>query len=253
MAWGVAILGNQFGRPTRGEDRMAARPLLLGFGVAIGASFLTAVAVTAQTAPATDYSLKVPAASANALSAPPSVQQIDVKVTLNKTETVSLATPFTEALIGNAAVADIVPLTDRSVYIVGKKVGVTRLTLLDQAKQPSSVVDVEVTYDLAVLRAQLKRLRGVQVTSVNGKILLTGMASDAVAMQQALLLAEQIAPGDVTNASSRCYSRCASSKPTAPPRERSASIASSRATRWSASLASRVRRGRSPAMQAAAW
>jgi pilus assembly protein CpaC len=179
---------------------MTARSLLFGFAAAMAASLPTAAAVTAQTAPTSGYSLKVPAASAKEWSEPQSAQRMDVKVTLNKTETVSLATPFTEAMVGNSAVADIVPLTDRLLYIVGKKVGVTRLTLLDQDKQPSGVVDVEVTYDLAVLRAQLKRLGGVKVTSINGKILLTGMAADAVAMQQSLLLAEQIAPGDVTNA-----------------------------------------------------
>lgn len=42
----------------------------------------------------------------------------------------------------------------------------------------------------------------VKVSSVNGKLLLTGVAPDAVAMQRVVLLAEQMAPGDVTNAMS---------------------------------------------------
>jgi pilus assembly protein CpaC len=179
---------------------MAAGISLLGFGAVIAANLLMASGAAAQTAPAADYRLDVPAASGKSPSPPMSAQRMDVKVTLHKAETINLATPFTEALVGNAGVADIVPLTNSSLYIVGKKVGVTRLTLLDQDKRPSGVVDVEVTYDLAVLRAQLKRLSSVKVTSVNGKILLTGIASDSVAMQHALLLAEQIAPGDVTNA-----------------------------------------------------
>ncbi len=191
--------GLRDGTSQRGKERMTARSSLFGLA-AMAASVLTAVVATAQTAPGKDYRLNVPAASARAASAPSSVQRMNVMVTLHKTETVSLATPFTEAMVGNVEVADIVPLTNRSLYIVGKKVGVTRLTLLDEDKQPSGVVDVEVTYDLSVLRTQLKDLRGIKVRSVNGKILLMGMASDAVAMQQALLLAEQVAPGDVTNA-----------------------------------------------------
>ncbi len=134
----------------------------------------------------------------------PQSEKIDVKVTLHKTETIRVDFPFTEALVGNAEVADVVPLTNRSIYIVGKKVGVTRLTLLDKDKQLIGIVDVEVTYDLAALRGQIRSagdLNGIKVTSVNGKLLMTGVAvglrRDAAG---AATLAEQIAPGDVTNA-----------------------------------------------------
>jgi len=130
-------------------------------------------------------------------------ERLDVKVTIHKTETIDIAYPFTEALVGNAEVADVVPLTDRSIYIVGKKVGVTRLTLLDASKRMMGIIDVEVTYDLGGLRSRIREngeMSGIKVSSVNGKLLLTGIAVDAVAMQQVLLLAEQIAPGDVTNA-----------------------------------------------------
>jgi pilus assembly protein CpaC len=200
MALELAILRNLFTRSERASQRMQAGASLFGCGAVIAASLLTATGGAAQTTPPKDYKLDVPAASAKPPSPRTPAQRMDVKVTLHKAETINLSTPFTEALVGNAGVADIVPLTNSSLYIVGKKVGVTRITVLDQDKRPSGVVDVEVTYDLAVLRAQLKTVRGVKVTSVNGKILLTGMTADAVTMQQAVLLAEQVAPGDVTNA-----------------------------------------------------
>jgi pilus assembly protein CpaC len=133
----------------------------------------------------------------------PSGERIDVKVTLHKSETIRVATPFTEALVGNAEVADVVPLTDRSIYIVGRKIGVTRLALLDGAKQLLGVVDVEVTYDVSSLKARMKAtpaLDGVKIETVNGKILLTGVVPDAVAMQYATTLAKQLTEDDVTNA-----------------------------------------------------
>ncbi len=147
--------------------------------------------------------VKAPQGGGNIYAVQPQAEKIDVKVTLHKTETIKVTYPFSEALVGNADVADVVPLTNRSIYIVGKKVGVTRLTMLDQDKQLLGVVDVEVTYDLAALRTQIRaagEMTGIKVTSVNGRLLLTGVAADAVAMQTALTLAEQIAPGDVTNA-----------------------------------------------------
>lgn len=202
MAWWVAILKNRRPRSDRGIMCGARRSWLMAGALAAMAGLVSGGGLAAQTAPASEYRIDAPApgpaSGGGAVQGP--VQRMDVKVTLNKTETVALATSFSEAMIGNAGLADVVPLTDRSIYIVGKKVGVTRLTLLDQNKQLSAVVDVEVTHDLALLRAQLKGVSGVKVKSINGKVLLTGMAADAPAMQQALLLAEQVAPGDVTNA-----------------------------------------------------
>jgi pilus assembly protein CpaC len=133
----------------------------------------------------------------------PTGERIDVKVTLHKSETIRVATPFTEALVGNAEVADVVPLTDRSIYIVGRKIGVTRLALLDGGKQLLGVVDVEVTYDVDSLKTRMlanPALADVKIDTVNGKILLTGVVPDAVAMQYAVTLAKQLTEDDVTNA-----------------------------------------------------
>ncbi len=129
-------------------------------------------------------------------------KRIEVPVVLHKSETVRVDFPFGDALVGDPDVADVVPLTNQSIYILGKKVGVTRLSLLDTRKQILGVVDIEVTYDLELLRRHLSSSAAfskIQVMSVNGKVLLGGVAPDAVAMQRVLALAEQLAPHDVTN------------------------------------------------------
>src|SRR5579883_2053873 len=129
-------------------------------------------------------------------------QRIEVPVVLNKSETVRVDYPFGDVLVGNPEIADVVPLTNQSVYILGKKVGVTRLSLLDSRKQVLGVVDIEVTYDLDLIRRHLHAnaaFAKIEVFSVNGKVLITGVAPDAVAMQRVLMLAEQLAPHDVTN------------------------------------------------------
>jgi pilus assembly protein CpaC len=130
-------------------------------------------------------------------------QRIEVPIVLHKSETVRVDYPFGDALVGNPEIADVVPLTNQSIYILGKKVGVTRLSLLDSKKQVMGVVDIEVTYDLDVIRRQLvanTALAQIHVNSVNGKVLLTGVAPDTVAMERVLAVAEQLAPHDVTNA-----------------------------------------------------
>ncbi|MEJ2228910.1 MAG: type II and III secretion system protein family protein [Alphaproteobacteria bacterium] len=182
------------------------RDLALKGGLAVCLSAAGALALT----PAADAASKTkdpkgpPTRPASIYQANTGVEKIDVKVTLHKTETIRVATSFSEALVGNANVADVMPLTDRSIYIVGKKVGVTRLSMLDRDKQLLGIIDVEVTYDLDGLRKRITRASGakrIKVSSVNGKILLTGTAADAPALQGVMALAEQIAPPkDITNA-----------------------------------------------------
>ncbi len=132
-------------------------------------------------------------------------ERIDVRITLHKSENVRVEYPFSEALIGDPDIADVVPLTNASINILGKKIGVTRLSLLDQKKQVLGIVDVEVTHDIETLKRIMRDIAAfsnLRVTSVNGRIMLTGMAPDSVALSKALALAEQFAPGEVTNAMS---------------------------------------------------
>ncbi len=82
-------------------------------------------------------------------------QRIDVPVVLHKSETVRTDFPFGDAMVGDPEIADVVPLTNQSIYILGKKPGVTRLSLLDAKKQVLGVVDIEVTYDLDLMRRTL--------------------------------------------------------------------------------------------------
>ena len=183
------------------------RSILTGAKIALVAALLSCVAATGH-AGTVEGVKKVrektpPENSRGIYHVRPTEDQIEVQVTLHKSETVRMGSPFTEALVGNPEIADVVPLTDRSIYIVGKKVGVTRLALLDQGKQLLGTVDIEVTYDLDGLRRRGKSnpaLSKVLVQSVNGKILLTGMVPDAVAMQQAMVLAKQVSEQEITNA-----------------------------------------------------
>jgi pilus assembly protein CpaC len=123
-------------------------------------------------------------------------------VTINKSETVRFKQPFAEALVASPEYADIAPLTDHAIYIIGKKVGQTRVTVLDRDKRLLSVIDVEIGYDVAGLRRALREslpYAHVHVTSANGRILLSGLVPDAPTQARALAIAEQFAPLAVTN------------------------------------------------------
>lgn len=125
-----------------------------------------------------------------------------LRVTIHKSQTVRIQKPFAEALIGQPAIADVIPLTDTSIYVLGKKVGATRLSILGKDKKLLGIIEVEVAFDAAAIEEHYRRSlpsSRIRVASVNGRIMLTGVVSDAIALEKALAIANQYAPDAVSN------------------------------------------------------
>src|SRR5262245_44960010 len=128
---------------------------------------------------------------------------IQLQVTLDKAETIATDREFSDVLVGNAQMADVVALTSRTLYVLGKKVGSTSITLLSPDKRVMGVVNVEVTFDIEGLKRRLRENipgSGISVSSVGNKILLSGTVRDSVSLSKAISIAEQTAPQAVTNA-----------------------------------------------------
>lgn len=128
---------------------------------------------------------------------------VHLQVTVNKAETLSADDDFSEVLVGNPEIADVVALTSKSIYVLGKQVGSTGISLLGADKRVMAVINVEVTYDLKSLRAHIAhhaQSGRIDVDSVNGKLLLTGSVPDTTTLSRVMAIAEAIAPGAVSNA-----------------------------------------------------
>ena len=111
-----------------------------------------------------------------------------------KSETIRTDRTFVDIIVSDPDIADVVPLTDRSVSILGKKVGTTRVSIYGEGKTTIGVFDVEVTYDTSVLATELReRFPGARfrVTSINGRIMLSGTAPDAMSVDRAVTIAKQ--------------------------------------------------------------
>lgn len=124
-----------------------------------------------------------------------------VSVAIGKSTDVRTDASFNDITVGDPEVADVNVLTDRSLSILGKKSGTTRVTVYGEARKLLGVFDVEVSYDSSMLAAEITRRfahSGLKVSTVNGKILLSGTAPDAVTLDQAMTIARQFGP-DVIN------------------------------------------------------
>jgi pilus assembly protein CpaC len=120
-----------------------------------------------------------------------------VKVPFGKSEMLRTDTAFVDIVVADPATADVLPLTDRSVSILGKKIGSTRITVYGEGKELVGVFDVEVSYDTSQLAAELSSQfphAGFRVSSVNGRILLSGSAPDGVTLDKAVQIAKQFGP-----------------------------------------------------------
>src|SRR5689334_25120568 len=104
-----------------------------------------------------------------------------VSVFIGKSEDVRTDTSFVELTVGDPDVADVNPLTDRSLSILGKKNGTTRVSAYAEGKKLIGVFDVEVTYDTSLVNTEIQRRfpnARFRVTPVNGRLLLSGKAPD---------------------------------------------------------------------------
>ena len=126
--------------------------------------------------------------------------QLDVP--LNKSQILNVDRNFSRAMIGNDEIADILPMTNRSLYVLGKQMGTTSLTLYDSSNRMISVVDVAVGPDVVSLRRQLEQLipsEKVGANISNDSIVLTGVVSNAPAVDRAVQLARTYAGDNVVN------------------------------------------------------
>ena len=153
----------------------------------IAAAFLAGAVVTA------------PAAAQ--VSVAEGVHAGEVAVPVNKSQVIRSDQPFARAMIGSPEIADILPLSNTSLYVLGKKAGTTSLTLYDRGNRLIAVVDVVVGPDVIALKRQLSQSIGDNVGArmSNDSIVLEGIVSSGPAADRAVQLAETYAPGKVVN------------------------------------------------------
>ncbi|WP_457662417.1 type II and III secretion system protein family protein [Sinorhizobium medicae] len=119
-----------------------------------------------------------------------------IRVAKGKTVTIRAVQRFDEIVIGDPEIATVTPLTGRSFYILGNELGSTSVTIFDAEKNPVGIIDIEVTLDTKLLSSTIRQSvpgSNVKVTSANGRIVLSGSATDAVAATQAEQIASRFA------------------------------------------------------------
>jgi pilus assembly protein CpaC len=174
-----------------------SRRIVSGFALAAGVLALAPFAVAPTLAQGKKTKPVIEGLSENSL--------VQLLVTVDKARTVGCDQEFTEVLVANPTIADVIALSNKQVYVLGKKAGITSISLVGTNKRVIGLVNVEVAHDVDGLTRRLRQFvpgGQITVTAVNGKVLLTGTVPDTPSLSRALAIAEQVAPGAVTNAMS---------------------------------------------------
>ena len=120
-----------------------------------------------------------------------------VKLTLNKSQTIKVPVAFADILVGSSETADVVPISDRTIYLLGKKIGTTNVSLIDADKKLVGLIDIEVKPDVNAITSQIRQSTGesgLRVDSQGERLLLAGVAEDAPTVENAMRVAP---PGTV--------------------------------------------------------
>lgn len=109
---------------------------------------------------------------------------------------------FSEIVVGDPALADAWPLTDKSFMVLGSKGGVTGIVLFDKERNVVGAADFEIALHTDRLQAALERKlpdAKVDVSSANGSILLSGTAADQKTIDEAGAIAKEFGGDKVVN------------------------------------------------------
>jgi pilus assembly protein CpaC len=107
-------------------------------------------------------------------------------------------------MVGDPKVADVVPLSDRTIYVLGKAAGSSSLLVLPSSDggRPIAAMDLKVGFDLDGLSRAFEEIMPGETVTVSAQgdgLVLSGTATSSAAAARAVALAERYAPQKVVN------------------------------------------------------
>ena len=116
----------------------------------------------------------------------------NITVLIGRAIVVESTQAFIEVSVAAPDIADVSPLSDRSIYIFGKARGATTLTLLGENGKLITNVTIKVIPDIAELKQRLKEVLSnepIEARLTGGSVVLSGVVSGKAKINRAMRLA----------------------------------------------------------------
>jgi pilus assembly protein CpaC len=170
--------------------------------VKISTKKFVSIAVIAAFWPAAGFAEGAPSLTAKTNEVSASTA-LEIEVPAGKSKFLELPGTYTDVMIADPKIADVVPLNPHAINIIGKSMGTTALTVYGAGKRVIYSSDVMVTSDTDGFKGRLHDIlpneTGISASTANQSLLLSGTVSSPAALQQVLALAETYDPGKVVN------------------------------------------------------
>lgn len=122
--------------------------------------------------------------------------------TLGKSTLLKLPNPIKRISVGSPGVADVMLINPQEIYILGKIVGMTNITLWTKDGK-STVIDVTVLMDVTALKHQLQAImpdeKDIQITAAGDSLIVSGMVSNTLKADRVIALADAFVRTSVLN------------------------------------------------------
>ncbi|MBA3755811.1 MAG: pilus assembly protein N-terminal domain-containing protein, partial [Nitrosomonas sp.] len=125
-----------------------------------------------------------------------------MNITLGKSTLLKLPNAIKRISVGSPSVADVMLINPQEVYILGKIVGMTNITLWTKDGK-TTVIDVTVLMDVAALKHQLQAImpgeKDIQITAAGDSLIVSGMVSNTLKADRVIALADAFVRTSVLN------------------------------------------------------
>lgn len=125
-----------------------------------------------------------------------------LRIASGKSRLVKVASDILRVAVGNPDNLDVILITPREIYVLGKQAGSTNIFLWSKGGK-TTVLEITVSVDTVglqdILRLLMPQEKGIAVTAAGDSLVLTGMVSDSVKVHRAVSLAEQFGGRKVIN------------------------------------------------------
>lgn len=130
----------------------------------------------------------------------PSIHRIFIPT--SQSVTIQVNATLGDIVVGDEKIADAQPMTDKTLYVIGKSVGTTTVNLFSEDKRSLGVLQVEVGVDVSDMAQAIRQVAPksrIEIGSINGKVRLGGHVKDATTLASIVDVAQQYGPDAIIN------------------------------------------------------
>ena len=130
----------------------------------------------------------------------PSVHRVFLP--MSQSVTLQVSANLGDIVVGDEKIADAQPMTDRTLYVIGKSAGTTTVNLFSPEKRSLGVIQIEVGVDVSDMAQAIRQVAPrsrIEIGSINGKVRLGGHVKDGATLAAILEVAQQYGPDAIIN------------------------------------------------------